>query len=123
MQHHWSLPWDDTASAVARAHVADSLTDFSRLDDALLITSELVTNAYLHGDEPITIALMREPDHVVIDVEQGIDASRPALITAEVTATSGRGLALVDAIADSWQWSESESRIRVSAILLNDPLG
>jgi len=119
----WSLPWQDTAPAVARGHVADECDATVHLDDALLITSELVTNAFRHGAEPMVLTIISRPESLTIEVEQVARESRPQLTDAELDSESGRGLALVDSLADSWEWSETEGRIRVRAVLRRSTVG
>jgi hypothetical protein len=70
------------------------------VDDAELVVSELVTNAALHGEPPITVRILTGPT-VRVEVE---DAARhlPVVMPAELDATTGRGLALVAAVGARW---------------------
>jgi anti-sigma regulatory factor (Ser/Thr protein kinase) len=71
-------------------------------DDALLLVSEVVTNAYLHGAPPITLELTCDGDAgLVVRVSDGSTASpRPNDLTLD--GESGRGVALVAVISDDW---------------------
>ena len=71
------------------------------LDDIMLMVSELVTNSMVHAATQITLVL--QADEGVIRVEV-IDRSRsvPALLKVGPVAASGRGLQVVDELADSW---------------------
>lgn len=70
-------------------------------DVALLLTSEIVTNAILYAGSEIELVV--EVSGGVVRVEV-VDANEdaPRVRRVDITATSGRGLALVDALASSW---------------------
>ncbi|WP_406200748.1 ATP-binding protein [Kitasatospora sp. NBC_01560] len=70
-------------------------------DAPCLILSELVTNALLHGDGPPTVVLELRCGRLYIAVSDASCAPvvRPA---PDGARTSGRGLDLVDALADEW---------------------
>jgi anti-sigma regulatory factor (Ser/Thr protein kinase) len=71
------------------------------LDDVLVMVSELATNAISHGGGGFEVSLLRSGDQVRIEV---VDSS-PAVPQAQwvpAGATSGRGLAIVDALSDAW---------------------
>lgn len=65
------------------------------------MVSELVTNAVRYGDAPIKLAIHASADRVRVEVT---DASPvlPQMSIASPDAISGRGIGLVDSIADSW---------------------
>ena len=67
-----------------------------------LLTSELVTNVVLHVGEPMTVRAVREqPDLFRIEVTDPSMAA-PQLRCAGPDDEKGRGLAIVDAMADDW---------------------
>jgi anti-sigma regulatory factor (Ser/Thr protein kinase) len=71
------------------------------IDDVLVMLSELATNAVLHGGGGFEVALLVSGDGVRIEVAD----SSPAVPQAQwvpAGATSGRGLAIVDALSDAW---------------------
>jgi anti-sigma regulatory factor (Ser/Thr protein kinase) len=75
-------------------------------DDALLLVSELVTNAVLHGgvgpDQPIELELRREGGHLHVRVvDPGTEFARPAPPTSG-DSSGGWGLFFVDQIAKRW---------------------
>ncbi|MDI3389451.1 ATP-binding protein [Streptomyces sp. B-S-A8] len=91
----------------ARRYVADALTRWDhvqRLDDIRLCVSEMVTNALLHApvaDGLILVRLELHSLHVLIEVQDSGDGT-PAQGPARQTDGGGRGLFLVDALADDW---------------------
>lgn len=71
-----------------------------------LCLSELVTNAMRYGRGPILgVRLYRTASCLVIEVTDG-SPDRPVLSAAGPYEESGRGLALVAAIAESWGVSD-----------------
>ena len=74
----------------------------SLVDDALLLTSELVTNAVLHGGPPLVIAVDCDGERLQIRVRDGSPALMPEPRDAGAGEEDGRGLALVAAMSDSW---------------------
>ena len=67
-----------------------------------LITSELVTNAVRHAGTQITLTLRLSGPLLRVAVRDGAGGDvQPVQLTDE-TAESGRGLSLVDALAERW---------------------
>lgn len=70
-------------------------------EDIILVVSELVTNAILHGEAAKQLRLRRTPLRVVVEVfDNGRRMPHPRL--ADLEAESGRGLHLVSRLADRW---------------------
>ncbi|GHJ36901.1 ATP-binding protein [Streptomyces sp. TS71-3] len=101
------LPRRRSTPAAARSFVAETLTRWGhtgRLDDIRLCTSELATNAVLHGAPAGRLVLVRVLLHdalLRIDVQDSGDGT-PNKQRVPDTADHGRGLLLVSAIADDW---------------------
>ena len=72
-----------------------------RVFDAELAISEVVTNAVLHGREPLRLRIVVGADGLRVQVHDGSPVS-PAFSMIDPTAVTGRGLLLVSAVADSW---------------------
>ena len=92
------------AAPQARAALREVLrgTAFNgRLDDGELAVSELVTNAVLHGREPITVRILITQDCVRVEVHDG-SAISPSFSMLDPTAVTGRGLMLISAASDKW---------------------
>jgi anti-sigma regulatory factor (Ser/Thr protein kinase) len=95
---------DIAAPRLARRFVADTLRawEFDELlDDALLVVSELATNAILHGRADFTVRVHQAGQRVRIGVYDTAD-SAPVQIEAPALAVNGRGLALVASVSDQW---------------------
>jgi anti-sigma regulatory factor (Ser/Thr protein kinase) len=104
----------------AREFTREALVDWgctSRADDVLLCVSELTTNALLHGVPPghgFLLQLSRDAGRVLRVEVHDIGDRRPRLPTLSNgecapesdEAESGRGLFLVDALADKWDVGE-----------------
>lgn len=93
-----------TSVPEARAFVLAALEGsvaVHRSDDVALAATELVTNAVLHGREPIGVTVRAVEAGVRIEVRDG-SALSPAFSMLDPTAVTGRGLLLVSAVADRW---------------------
>ncbi|GAA2270170.1 hypothetical protein GCM10010145_00620 [Streptomyces ruber] len=97
---------DATPAAVpaGRAFLTDTLTAWHLAgiaDDACLLASEILTNAVCHAAGPIRLLLRRTEYDLTIEVtDRSPHLPQPRQInTAD---ESGRGLALVDALAAAW---------------------
>ncbi|MGA4849933.1 ATP-binding protein [Streptomyces sp. G5(2025)] len=84
----------------------------SVIDDAVLILSELLSNACRHG-RPLGRGMVGDGDvraawHVdksgrlTVEVTDGGGPTRPVPATPSVTARGGRGLNIISALADTW---------------------
>ncbi|MDP9408208.1 MAG: ATP-binding protein [Actinomycetota bacterium] len=73
----------------------------SACDVVALLVSETVTNAIKHADPPVEIRLHRDGERLRVEV---CDTSthRPTVKAFDPDRESGRGMELVDALADTW---------------------
>lgn len=85
-----------SAPATARREVSAALAscDEETKERVRLVVTELVTNAYLHGLPPITLAVERSDGRVRVAVSDVGDLA-PVALPHLVDATTGRGLDLV----------------------------
>ena len=73
-----------------------------RSEIAELLTSELVTNALMHTDRDAVFTATVEPDGLHVEVRD-FAARRPVVrLPAPDESTHGRGLLLVQSLADAW---------------------
>ncbi|MEU6285115.1 ATP-binding protein [Streptomyces sp. NPDC047028] len=95
-----------------RAQLRGGGVSESVIDDAVLILSELLSNACKHG-RPLGDAPAGDGDvraawqvdahgRLVVEVTDGGGPTRPAPATPSVTARGGRGLNIITALADDW---------------------
>jgi len=100
------------APAEARRRIRDAIRSWQvpvDLDAALLLTSELVTNAIRHeagqeagqGAQAVMLAIASSRGRLRVDVH---DTSRslPAVAEVPADAETGRGLLLVETLSDEW---------------------
>ncbi|MDX3644344.1 ATP-binding protein [Streptomyces sp. MB09-02B] len=73
------------------------------LEPAELLASELLANALRHTDGPAALKLRQSGPSFRLGTWD-TDPTPPTATTPTDTATSGRGLHLVDAYADDWVW-------------------
>jgi anti-sigma regulatory factor (Ser/Thr protein kinase) len=71
------------------------------LDTALLVVTELVTNAVRHGRSTVTLAVTVNDERVLLEV-QDESTGVPTVRHPGWQSLGGRGLLLVDAMATSW---------------------
>lgn len=96
-----------TSVSEARRFARDVLADWGLdelLDDVVLLTSELVTNAVTHAGTPMTVAVVREEDRLRIDVfDQHPTRVLPVGANARPGAGEhGRGLLITSALSTAW---------------------
>jgi anti-sigma regulatory factor (Ser/Thr protein kinase) len=70
-------------------------------DVAVLLTSEVVSNALLHARSPMILSINVERDAIRVAVHDASPAT-PHLRDYSPTAATGRGLHLVEALASQW---------------------
>lgn len=118
------LSADPEQISAARRFVRSRLGDVDErlADDALLVTSELVTNAIEHGaGDAVTVTVHLGDGDVVVSVDShgpspGVGPVEGWRLTDEDTI-DGRGLGIVRAIAAHVDVSRSGDRLRISAQL------
>jgi serine/threonine-protein kinase RsbW len=69
--------------------------------DAGIIIAELANNASRHARTPFTVTVSTTPDAVTIEVQDGSGAL-PEVQPLHVEADAGRGLHIVNGLADEW---------------------
>ena len=114
---------DDRAPADARRFVSAVLSAAGHdacLEDAQLVTSELVTNAVKHTAAPrVEVSVALFDDHVRIEVADTAEGV-PELQRVQPTSVGGLGLVVVDKIAQQWG---VDPRVTGKAVWCVLPLG
>ena len=73
------------------------------VDDLSLLVSELMTNAYRHARQRITLHAIYDGDGVTVAVTDDNAGDHPVRVEAQdASSETGRGLQIVDALAGSW---------------------
>jgi anti-sigma regulatory factor (Ser/Thr protein kinase) len=97
------LPENHSSLTLAREFTHRTLTEWryrGRHDHVLLVVSELVTNAMLHGDGPAVLRLSGSPWRVRVEVADG----SPVLPEPRAAGQDGGwGLHLVNRLAGRWE--------------------
>ncbi|MBW3555932.1 MAG: PAS domain S-box protein [Actinobacteria bacterium] len=98
------LPPEPASAGRARRFVSEVLGEWHlevMTEVASLLVSEVVTNAVLHAGTEVTVQLRRSPEDVRVEVADGSTQSATRR-HYDREASTGRGLALVEALSDDW---------------------
>ncbi|MDH6137156.1 anti-sigma regulatory factor (Ser/Thr protein kinase) [Kitasatospora sp. MAA4] len=103
------LPRDHRSPGIARRLLVALLSEVEDghrfMDVGLLLVSELVTNAVVHGtprDNLVFLSLAVDQSRLRIDVHDARGDRSPVLRVASADDESGRGLALVKSLSQKW---------------------
>lgn len=89
------------ARAFVRAHCATLGFDDDTCEAAALLTSEAVTNAFIHGRSEARVHITSTASTLRVEVAD--DNSRhPQRLEPDSDALDGRGMAIVAALASKW---------------------
>ncbi len=119
------LPRAVESVGVARRLLAHDLEDSGirgvLRDDALTVLSELFTNSVRYGrplaQGQIRVAWSVQPDRIELRITDGGGVSHPRVRHAGQTEIGGRGLEIVDALAQDWGVAPAEAGVTVWAVL------
>jgi anti-sigma regulatory factor (Ser/Thr protein kinase) len=104
---HETMPTAEAAPAL-RHELRAVLADWGVHDDdaepALLVAGELLANAIDHARGPMQVTASFDGTVVRIEVRDGSTAP-PRVRPLDPWAPRGRGLQLVDALAERWSWT------------------
>jgi anti-sigma regulatory factor (Ser/Thr protein kinase) len=97
------LPVDGRSVAAARRFLRTVLDGHQATssDEAVLMVSELVTNAVRHAHTLLRLVVCFADQTLRVEVHDD-DPTLPAAPRPEHDATSGRGLRIIDDLADEW---------------------
>ena len=110
------------SAASARRFVGAALRRWGCPDDfielVLLLTSELVTNAYRHAGTETRVSVRLEGDCTRVEVRD-VGRGEPELRPIDTDRVDGRGLQIVDALADRWGYHSNVGGTAVSFELVH----
>lgn len=121
------FPFERSTPGIARTKLAGFLTvnqvASSRIDDALIVLSEMLTNAVSHGrpgdDGTIEVSWSIAKDLLEISVRDHGEGTQLEPVDFDEDSLSGRGLAIINRITDRW-WVDLDGGTRVNAELSLD---
>ena len=101
----WVLAPDPAAVRAARRFVADRCGDGSApenlCDTAVLLVSELETNAFTQGRSDARVTVAASPKRVLVEVSDD-SSRRPRMVEQDPDALDGRGLPIIDLLSSRW---------------------
>jgi anti-sigma regulatory factor (Ser/Thr protein kinase) len=119
------LPHAPASVAVARQRLTADLVNagilHAAVGDAVLVVSELLSNAIRHArplpGENLQVAWAVDDDSVEVAVSDGGSPTRPLATHASVSALGGRGLDIVDYLSRQWGVRTDDTGLTVWAVL------
>ncbi|MFD0656951.1 ATP-binding protein [Thermocatellispora tengchongensis] len=104
------LPYELSSVAVARQRLCSDLEKWgvyeAAIDDAVLVVSELLSNALRHAHPlpsgGVGVAWRWTDGHVEVAVSDGGAATEPRAGRPTLSSLGGRGLGIVEFLAESW---------------------
>jgi anti-sigma regulatory factor (Ser/Thr protein kinase) len=119
------LPFTPSSVSVARQRLKtwmdDNGTPVEAVEDARVVISELVANAVRHArplcDGQIHVSWELESRGLQLTVTDGGSGTRPRALQASSSALAGRGMAIVEVLAQEWWSEQGPSRTTVHALL------
>ena len=104
------LPCTPASVSVARQHVTDDLVAAGifcgTICDAVLVVSELLSNAILHArpreDAQLLVTWLLDGAVLEVAVSDGGGPTRPRQAHPSVSSLGGRGLGIVEHLATAW---------------------
>ncbi|MFC4533289.1 ATP-binding protein [Sphaerisporangium dianthi] len=100
----WDLPDDPAMIGKTRAMVKEVLDAWALrplTDDVVLVVTELLANAMTYGRPPVRLTIDAEDDELRVQVtDRG--SERPRRLRLDVEAIHGRGLTIVEHLADAY---------------------
>ncbi|HEY8456268.1 MAG TPA: DCC1-like thiol-disulfide oxidoreductase family protein [Actinopolymorphaceae bacterium] len=119
------LPHDEASVGRARSRLTEDLQAAGvapvDIDNARLVLSELLSNALRHARPlpggTVRVAWVRRAYELEIAVTDGGGSTAPRMLELPVAAVSGRGMAIVAALAERWGVRKEPGQATVYAVL------
>ncbi len=107
-----SFGLDRRAVAASRRFVGNAVTDLGTdvRDAAVLMVSELATNAIVHAGSGFEVGIERSATSLRVEVTD-IGAGEPKLGSPTSSEPHGRGLRIVQELADQWGMDQGPNRL------------
>lgn len=123
---HVTLPAEAASAAQARRWVRGVLTQWSVpepvIENAQLCLSEIVTNALIHTSTPPRISATRDGGRLLVSVSDAGRRGAARRLAANPEDSGGRGLVLVEHIAEAWGAEKGSDGTMVwFELLLDEP--
>jgi anti-sigma regulatory factor (Ser/Thr protein kinase) len=99
------LPPEARSSSMSRRFVEHALTRWqldALSDVAVLLTSELVTNAIVHAQTEVAVTITRDDSRTITVAVSDSSCGEPRMQRHSADSATGRGLGILDALASSW---------------------
>ena len=113
----WQFSADAQVEGISRAHIAQALAEDAspcRVDDVVATVSELVANAVVHAGSDLNV-LLEKWQHMIVVAVEDLSTVPPVVQGVDYFAESGRGLQIVESVADHWGYDLTEQGKRVWA--------
>ena len=113
----WQFAADANVEGISRAHIAQALAEDAspcRVDDVVATVSELVANAVVHAQSDLNV-LLEKWQHMIVVAVEDLSPVPPIVQAVDYFAESGRGLQIVDSVADHWGYDLTDAGKRVWA--------
>ncbi len=119
------LPFTPSSVSVARGRLRRWMSDIGgsgeSIEDARVVISELVGNSVQHArplaDGSLLVTWTLDDGTVQVSVTDGGGSTAPRNLHSPSSAPNGRGMAIVDVLAQDWWTERCESRSTVHATL------
>jgi anti-sigma regulatory factor (Ser/Thr protein kinase) len=117
------LPRDPSCAMIARRTVEGYAREFvpGAVDEAVLIASELVTNAFLHGEGEIVLRLQRRGDRFRIEVEDEGGDPNIRIVDAAERGSGGHGLKVVQQVSSAWGATDGVGHVWAELKIAHSP--
>jgi len=119
------VPFAASSVAVARQQLKTWMLEQGcareAIEDGRVVISELVANSVRHAqplaEGDIVVSWLVDDRGLQISVTDGGSGTRPRKVNASSSALAGRGMAIVETLADSWWADRTRTSSTVHAIL------